>query len=286
MAVVDAHVGRESSRERVTADGRRRVHRGHQVDVLQLDEVEVLVVKPVVRDDLLQERDELGRLILVGLGQVDVLKVQHDPRRVLWPEDATRLGLRHCARLRELVDDVRRQRLRRAVDHRHRRRADRSEELGEHHVLAGALGADEDEGLHPTDPRLHHVLFALHHGRAHQRALGRRQLLKQHWTRVGGVRNQLTGPLVVVPLERTARIGGCLVGPRVDLSREFTPLLWEQIGGEPAHGGGGELGLCGDADQVGEHAVDDARARGFDHVPALQPNVVECAEEDVVDPRL
>ena len=41
--------------------------------VLEPDELEALIVEAVVGDELLEEGDELGGLVLVGLGQVDVL---------------------------------------------------------------------------------------------------------------------------------------------------------------------------------------------------------------------
>ena len=63
--VREARVGGEAGRERVAADGGGRVHARDELDVLELDEVEGLVIEPLVCDELLEERDELGGLVPV-----------------------------------------------------------------------------------------------------------------------------------------------------------------------------------------------------------------------------
>ena len=52
----DAHIGGKSSGEGVTSDGWSRVHRRYYLDlIVQLHELQVLVVEPLVRDQLLQK---------------------------------------------------------------------------------------------------------------------------------------------------------------------------------------------------------------------------------------
>ena len=287
--VREAHVGGEARRERVAADVARRVHRRDDVDVLEPDEVEVLVVEAAVGRDLLQEGDELGGVVLVGLGQVDVLQVEHDARRVLGPVDAPLLRARHGARLRELVDDVRRERLRRAVHHGHLRAARAREHLGEQHVLAGALGPHQDERLHPLHPRLEHVLVALHRRRAHHRALVRRELVEGDRDLLVGVQVVLGHRLVVEAVERAAVVGGRLVGPRVEQPRQLGALLGVEVGAEAAHRRARELGLGRDADEVRERAVHDARLGRLDDARRGvlgREHPLERLEEEVVDPAL
>eukprot|EP00962_Isochrysis_galbana_P019609 scaffold5708_cov107-Isochrysis_galbana.AAC.9 len=140
--VAEAHVGREARREREAADCGRWVHRGDDLDALKADKVQVLVVEALVAHELLQEGDQLGRLVLVGLGQVDILEVQHEALRAVGTEHLARLRGRALADLRELVDHVRRERLRRAVDDSDLRRLERREHVVEQHVLARALRSD------------------------------------------------------------------------------------------------------------------------------------------------
>ena len=54
----------------------------------------------LVADELLQKCDQLGRLVLVGLGQVDVLEVEHQALRAVRPKDLARLRKqRRCFRV-------------------------------------------------------------------------------------------------------------------------------------------------------------------------------------------
>ena len=184
------------------------------MDVLEPDKVEILVVESLVRDELLEEGDELRGLVLVWLGQVDVLEVQDDARGVLGTVHAARLRLRHLAHRRELVDHVRGERLRRAVHDGHVCAALRREELGEQHVLSTALGADEDQRLHALHPGEQHVLIALHRRRAHHRAALGVEVVKGELLR-GVLRVQLMhAPLdVEEAVEGSPMVGRHLTGP-------------------------------------------------------------------------
>lgn len=50
--VEDAHQGGEPGGQDVTTDGSSRIHGGYELDSLETEPLAVLVVKPVVRDQL------------------------------------------------------------------------------------------------------------------------------------------------------------------------------------------------------------------------------------------
>jgi len=79
----DSHVGREPGGEGVTSDGRSRVHRRHYLDlVVQLHELQVLVVEPLVRDQLLQKGRQLNRVVLIRLRQIYVFQIDYESAAV------------------------------------------------------------------------------------------------------------------------------------------------------------------------------------------------------------
>ena len=83
------HIGCEARRNLVAPNSCRWIHRSHDCDPLHLHEVEVCVVETLVADDLLQERNQLNRVVLVWPWQIDVLKVDDEALTLLWSVDAT-----------------------------------------------------------------------------------------------------------------------------------------------------------------------------------------------------
>ena len=73
----------------MTANGCGRVHGSHNRDALHRDEVKVSVVEALVADDLLEERDKLNGVVLVGAGQIDILKVDDQSLALFGPVDST-----------------------------------------------------------------------------------------------------------------------------------------------------------------------------------------------------
>mmetsp|Transcript_6087 Transcript_6087/g.18811 ORF Transcript_6087/g.18811 Transcript_6087/m.18811 type:complete len:535 (-) Transcript_6087:616-2220(-) len=138
----------------MAADRRRRVDRRNDLDALHTDELEVLVVVALMREQLLQERDELGRLVLVRPRQVDVLEVQNDARVVRRTQALACVGGHRLAtHLHQLLDDIRRVGLRTAVDSRDLCAADAGQAVVQQRGLARALRADQDKRLAVLEPR-------------------------------------------------------------------------------------------------------------------------------------
>lgn len=66
-------------------------NRCDDLDALDLDELEVFVVVALVGEELLEEGDELGGLVLVGTREVDVLEVEDEAGVVGGPEGLARV---------------------------------------------------------------------------------------------------------------------------------------------------------------------------------------------------
>ena len=151
-----ARDGGEAGGDRVPAHGRRGIHAADDLDVEQPDELLALVVEPPVGEQLLQKRDELDRVVLVGFREVDVLQVQHQAlgiTRSEHPMSDAAGGDGLAATLRQFLNNVRRGGLRGARQRRHGRPTKPSEAVLEDHRLTAPLGADEHERLAGIEPR-------------------------------------------------------------------------------------------------------------------------------------
>ena len=85
-----------------------RVHAAHP-NVHQPDEFLIVIIEPLVRQELLQKCDELDRVVLIRLGEIDILQIEHEPLCVFRPEYPVgnpTCALRLAAALRQLLDDV------------------------------------------------------------------------------------------------------------------------------------------------------------------------------------
>jgi hypothetical protein len=67
----------------MSTDGGRWIHRGNNLDSLQINELQVIIIETLVTDDLLQEGDQLNGVIFVRFREIDVLQVKNQALTVL-----------------------------------------------------------------------------------------------------------------------------------------------------------------------------------------------------------
>ena len=246
-------------RELVPADGTRRVHRHHDLDLLvELHELQVgRVVESLVADHLLQEGGQLDGLVLVGLGQVDVLEVQHLPRALLRAEDLPRAGVDLHADLVQLLDDVVGVGLRVAVHGGKvnlRRLPQLHEGLADQHALAAALPAHHDEVLVALHPVLEHGEVALHRSSQQHCALLRADLVQRELGGKGGIGAED----LALGVQDQRLFGGhwaALVEPFEELADDGA-LIATVVGREALDAGNDELVLRLDAVHLRKHLAD------------------------------
>mmetsp|Transcript_17017 Transcript_17017/g.54249 ORF Transcript_17017/g.54249 Transcript_17017/m.54249 type:complete len:785 (-) Transcript_17017:5142-7496(-) len=238
------------------------VHRPHDLDPLQLDELEVLVVEPLVDDELLQEGNELDGVVFVRLREVDVLEVQD--------QLLARLGAQHSAGhgghrlptdLRELLHRVLRIGLRGAVHDGDLGGWEALEQVLEEGGFAAPLGSDEQERLVVVQPRLQQrdvLLHAARHYKVHVVTRGRGDgLLPKHRR----------------DLQQIA-----LASDAGDLLEELLPGLRVQVGAEAAGQAAAEVPLRGGGLEVRDGRVHPPHLRGVDRRAAGHAPVKRAVE--------
>lgn len=67
LSIRDSHISSKSSGYFVSSNSGRGVHRGYYLNSFEINELQVIVIKPFVTDDLLQESNQLDGVVLVRL---------------------------------------------------------------------------------------------------------------------------------------------------------------------------------------------------------------------------
>mmetsp|Transcript_10834 Transcript_10834/g.24567 ORF Transcript_10834/g.24567 Transcript_10834/m.24567 type:complete len:634 (+) Transcript_10834:4457-6358(+) len=234
----DAGDGGEAGRESVPPNSRRRVHGTNELNAFDAHPLQTLV-ETAVRDKLLQEGNQLDCVVLVRLGQVEVLEVQNQPLAALGPVHTPRGGREQRAALRQLLDHVRGRGLRAAVDRGDVGAPHLGEGVAEEQRLACALGAHQEEGLASIQPlREQRGVFLQvdghHHGQVALRRRGDDKVGRlQGHREIGGVPLERLGVLVVVRLQRLSGVDGPLASKLEYFLRKLCARIQVQIGAEP-----------------------------------------------------
>lgn len=61
------------------ANSRRGIHRCNDLNSFKRDEFEVVIIETFVADDLLQKGNQLNRVVLIRLRQIDIFEVDDQP---------------------------------------------------------------------------------------------------------------------------------------------------------------------------------------------------------------
>ena len=70
------------------ADSCRGIHRGNDLNSLEVNELQVLIIEAFIANYLLEEGNQLDSVILVRLWKIDVFQVDDKPLTVFGPIDS------------------------------------------------------------------------------------------------------------------------------------------------------------------------------------------------------
>jgi hypothetical protein len=140
----------------MSANGRGWIHRRDNLNTFQEHELQVVIVEAFIAHNLLEESNKLNGVVLIRLGQVDVLQVDNEALAVAWSIHFALGASRGATHLVQLLDHVERTGLRVTVDDGDLCRFHLLDLVANHQVLAATFRTDNDEGIALVEPWLDH----------------------------------------------------------------------------------------------------------------------------------